>query len=221
MSSGFNSPMPKPSNVPSKSLISFGCYRRVNAPKVTIIDGTPPTILRSDRSADFYSPMPDYFIYSRKSSEAEDRQVLSIESQITELTRLAEARRLRVCEILTETRSAKEPGRPVFQAMMQRISRGEAQGIICCKLDRLARNPIEGGAIIWALKQNGLEIVTPTQTFRQSDDTTILTYIEFGMAQKYVDDLSRNVKRGLRTKAEKSWYPSVAPLGYLNNKHKE
>lgn len=165
--------------------------------------------------------MPDYFIYSRKSSEAEDRQVLSIESQITELTRLAEARRLRVCEILTETRSAKEPGRPVFQAMMQRISRGEAQGIICWKLDRLARNPIDGGAIIWALKQNGLEIVTPTQTFRQSDDTTILTYIEFGMAQKYVDDLSRNVKRGLRTKAEKGWYPSVAPLGYLNNKHKE
>jgi site-specific DNA recombinase len=41
------------------------------------------------------------------------------------------------------------------------------------------------------------------------------------MAQKYVDDLSRNVKRGLRAKAEKGWYPSVAPLGYLNNWHKE
>jgi hypothetical protein len=41
-------------------------------------------------------------------------------------------------------------------------------------------------------------------------------YIEFGMAQKYVDDLSKNVKRGLKTKTENGWYPGVAPLGYLN-----
>lgn len=165
--------------------------------------------------------MPDYFIYSRKSSEAEDRQVLSIDSQNSELTRLAKARGLRVREILTEARSAKEPGRPVFDALMQRINRGEAQGIICWKLDRLARNPIDGGAIIWAMKQHGIEVVTPSQIFRQADDTTMLTYIEFGMAQKFVDDLSKNVKRGLRTKAEKGWRSSIAPLGYLNNKHKE
>jgi site-specific DNA recombinase len=165
--------------------------------------------------------MPDYFIYCRKSSEAEDRQVLSIESQITELKRLAEARGLRVLETLTEARTAKEPGRPVFQAMMQRVSRGEVKGIVCWKLDRLARNPIDGGAVIWAMKQHGVEIITPVQTFRQSDDTTMLSYIEFGMAQKYVDDLSRNVKRGLRTKVERGWYPSLAPLGYLNNKTKD
>jgi DNA invertase Pin-like site-specific DNA recombinase len=105
--------------------------------------------------------------------------------------------------------------------MMQRIYRGEAQGVICWKLDRLARNPIDGGAVIWALKQHGIEIITPTQTFRQSDDNTILMYIEFGMAQKYIDDLSRNVKRGLRTKAEKGWYPTSPPLGYLNHHSNE
>lgn len=159
--------------------------------------------------------MSDYFIYCRKSEEDEDRQVLSIESQTIELTRLAEARGLRVREILTEARSAKEPGRPIFEKMMGRIGGGEAKGIVCWKLDRLARNPIDGGSVIWAIK-HGLEIVTPTQTFRQEDDTAILTYIEFGMAQKYIDDLSRNVKRGLRTKAEQGWYPTLAPLGYIN-----
>ena len=104
---------------------------------------------------------------------------------------------------------------------MQRIYRGEAQGIICWKLDRLARNRIDGGAVIWAIKQHGLQIVTPTQSFSQAEDNTILMYIEFGMAQKYIDDLGRNITRGLRTKAEKGGYPCWAPPGYLNNTHKE
>lgn len=159
---------------------------------------------------------PGYLIYCRKSSEAEDRQVLSIDSQIAEMRRLAESRGLAVLEVLTEARSAKAPGRPVFNAMMQRVYRGELQGVICWKLDRLARNPIDGGAVIWAMKQHALEIITPVQAFRQSDDNTILMYIEFGMAQKYIDDLSRNVKRGLRTKIEKGWLPAAAPIGYVN-----
>lgn len=165
--------------------------------------------------------MPTYFVYCRKSSEAEDRQVLSIDSQITELRRHADYRELAVAEILTETKSAKEPGRPIFNQMMQRLARGEASGIICWKLDRLARNPIDGGAIIWAIKQHGISIVTPHHTFSQQDDNAILMYLEFGMAQKYVDDLSRNVKRGLRTKAEQGWYPGPVPLGYLNEAHKQ
>ena len=87
--------------------------------------------------------MPGYFIYCRKSSEAEDRQVLSIESQTRELEQIAAKLNLPVAEILTESKSAKEPGRPIFNQMMQRLYRGEAAGIICWKLDRLARNPVD------------------------------------------------------------------------------
>jgi DNA invertase Pin-like site-specific DNA recombinase len=160
--------------------------------------------------------MTNYFIYCRKSSETEDRQVLSIESQTNELTGLASRLNLPVEKIFSEAQSAKEPGRPIFNEMMKRIYKGEARGIICWKLDRLARNPIDGAAVIWALKQSGIEIITPNQTYRQGDDNTILMYIEFGMAQKYIDDLSRNVKRGNKTKLEKGEWLGVAPIGYLN-----
>src|SRR6266404_988960 len=135
--------------------------------------------------------MPGYFIYCRKSSEAEDRQVLSVESQVNELRETAAKLNLPVAEVLTEAKSAKAPGRPVFNQMMQRLYRGEAAGILCWKLDRLARNPVDGGTIIWAIKQNGIKVFTPSQNYSQSDDNVILMYIEFGMAQKYIDDLSR------------------------------
>jgi DNA invertase Pin-like site-specific DNA recombinase len=161
--------------------------------------------------------MPGYFIYCRKSSEAEDRQVLSIESQTRELEQIAKKLDLPIAEILTESKSAKDPGRPVFNEMMQRLYRGEATGIICWKLDRLARNPVDGGSIIWSIKQHGIKVMTPAQSYAREDDNIILMYIEFGMAQKYVDDLSKNVKRGLKTKIENGWYPGVAPAGYLNH----
>jgi hypothetical protein len=74
-------------------------------------------------------------------------------------------------------------------------------------LDRLARNPVDGGSIIWAIKQHGIKVMTPAQSYAREDDNIILMYIEFGMAQKYVDDLSANVKRGLHAKAEMGWLP--------------
>ena len=144
--------------------------------------------------------------------------MLSIESQERELRETAAKLNLSVLEVLTEAKSAKAPGRPVFNAMMQRLYRGEAAGVICWKLDRLARNPVDGGSVIWAIKQNGIRVVTPAQQYGQGDDNVILMYIEFGMAQKYIDDLGRNVKRGLNMKAEKGWYPITPPPGYLINK---
>src|ERR1035437_3960170 len=160
--------------------------------------------------------MPTYFIYSRKSSEAEDRQILSIDSQVSELRRFANPKGFKVVEVLTEAKSAKAPGSPIFNSMMQRLYRGEADGILCWKLDRLARNPVDGGAIIWAMKEHGVKIITPFQTYGQFEDNVVMMYLEFGMAQKYVDDLAKNVKRGLRTKAESGWFPSCTPPGYIN-----
>jgi site-specific DNA recombinase len=165
--------------------------------------------------------MTPYVIYSRKSLEDEDKQVQSIADQEREMRSVAAKFNLTIIEPLSESKSAKAPGRLVFDAMMKRVDQGEIHGILCWKLDRLARNPVDGGRIIWAIKQHGLVVRTPHQTFSQADDNLILMYIEFGMAQKYVDDLSRNTTRGLKSKAQKGWYPGIAPMGYLNSKVEE
>ncbi|MGA7194325.1 MAG: recombinase family protein [Anaerolineales bacterium] len=161
--------------------------------------------------------MPSYVIYCRKSSESEERQVLSIESQIKELNDLTKRLGLSISEVLTESRSAKSPGRPVFGRLMEKVSRGEIKGIVSWKLDRLARNPLDGAAIVWALDQGKIqEIITPSNHLRNNSNDKFLMQLEFGMAKKYVDDLSDNVRRGLRMKLEKGWLPGKAPLGYLN-----
>lgn len=156
-------------------------------------------------------------MYCRKSTESEDRQVLSIESQIKELTDLADRMNIRVTEILTESQSAKRQGRPVFNAMIKKVLQGRVNGIITWKLDRLARNPMDGARIITAFDDNKLrEIITPGNTFRNTSNDKVSMSIDFCMAKKYVDDLSDNVRRGNKTKLENGWLPGRAPLGYLN-----
>lgn len=160
--------------------------------------------------------MNKYFLYARKSSEEEDKQSLSIDSQIKELTQLAEKEKLNIIEVFKESRSAKDIGRPVFNSMMEKAETGNC-GIIVWKLDRLARNEIDGGRIIYWLGKNIIQkIITAEKTYEGANDK-FLMQIEFGMATKYVDDLSFNTKRGLRYKlTDKKEWPGWAPPGYIN-----
>ena len=110
--------------------------------------------------------MPSPVIYARKSSESEDRQVLSIDSQIQELKLLALRQGLQVGDVLTEAHSAKAPGRPVFGQLMRRVDRGEIGAILCWKLDRLARNHADTGRVLQALADHRLDsVITPDRTY--------------------------------------------------------
>ncbi|MBI5078105.1 MAG: recombinase family protein [Candidatus Yonathbacteria bacterium] len=163
-----------------------------------------------------------YFIYCRKSTEDEDRQILSLDSQKKELEELAAHLDLRVIKIFKESKSAKEPDkRPVFAEITARIKCGEAQGVLCWKLDRLARNPDEAGKIIGMLQREEIKHIRTHEKDYRPEDNSLLSYVEFGIANQYIRDLSKNVKRGLKAKLEMGWYPSRAPLGYLNTERSE
>jgi len=157
-----------------------------------------------------------YFIYARKSSEAEDRQVASIDSQISVLTDIAKQEGLEIIDTLCESQSAKAPGRPLFSKMLEMIYKGQAQGIICWKLDRLARNPVDGGQINWMLQQGVIRHIKTHDRSYYPTDNVLMMSVEFGMANQFIRDLSVNVKRGLKQKAEQGWFPCPAPVGYLN-----
>jgi DNA invertase Pin-like site-specific DNA recombinase len=158
-----------------------------------------------------------YFLYARKSTDVEDKQVRSIDDQLAVLRALAKTEGLHIIEEFVEKQSAKIPGRPVFNEMIARIEKGEARGIICWKLDRLARNPVDGGLISWMIQRGIIQHIQTHDRSYLPTDNIVMMSVEFGMANQYIIDLSSNTKRGLYEKAKRGEYPGLAPMGYLND----
>lgn len=145
--------------------------------------------------------------------------MLSIESQRNELARYAEREQVSVLDVLEEAKSAKAPGRPVFNSLIKRIERGEADGILAWHPDRLARNALDGGMIIHLLDLGKLHHLRfPTYTFENNAQGKFMLAIAFGQSKYYVDSLSEHVLRGNRAKRERGWLPGRAPIGYLNGR---
>ncbi len=159
-----------------------------------------------------------FFLYARKSTDVEDKQVLSIDAQITELRAFAKNEKLEIVEEFVEKRTAKIPGRPIFGEMMRRIEKGEVSGIISWHPDRLARNSVDGGQIIYFLDIGNLaSLKFPSHWFENTPQGKFSLSMAFVQSKYYVDSLSENTKRGLRQKVRMGIFPSQAPVGYLND----
>lgn len=162
-----------------------------------------------------------YILYARKSSEDKNKQILSLESQVANMQKLAKELGLSVVEVFQESKSAKKPdNRPQYEKMIKMIKRGEVEGIICWKLDRLSRNPWDSGKIQWFLQQGIIKEIQTMERRYLPEDNALIFNVESGMANQYIRDLSKNVKRGIQTKLEKGEWANFAPIGYRNKNGK-
>lgn len=160
-----------------------------------------------------------YLVYARKSSESEDRQVESINDQLKVLYNVSESQNLHtVLKPFSESRSAKSPGRPEFNKMLDEINRrGDIKGIIVWKLNRLFRNPEDEGKIRQMLSDGRLlEIVTPSGAYNESDSDFTMA-VEGAQAQRFIRDLREDTARGVKNKIDKGIAPILAPPGYIND----
>ena len=162
-----------------------------------------------------------YCLYARKSSEAEEKQALSIDSHVKEMLALAQRDGLNILDIYRESHSAKECGqRPVYNQLLNDIRSGKFDGILVWHPDRLSRNAGDLGALVDLFDQKKLsEIKTHSQRFTNNPNEKFLLMILGSQAKLENDNKSINVKRGLKTRCEMGLWPSVAPTGYLNSKN--
>jgi DNA invertase Pin-like site-specific DNA recombinase len=161
--------------------------------------------------------MQKFFLYARKSTDVEDKQVLSIDAQLTELRAYARENNLEISAEIVEKQSAKYPGRPLFNKMMDEIEKNGGN-ILAWNPDRLARNSVDGGRIIYLLDTGKLaSLKFPTFWCDNTSQGKFMLNMAFGQSKYYVDSLSENTKRGLRQKVRMGIFPSQAPVGYLND----
>jgi site-specific DNA recombinase len=158
-----------------------------------------------------------YCLYARKSTEGDERQALSIDSQINEMKKIAERENLTIVEIRKESHSAKASGtRPVFKEILKDIDSGMFNAILTWAPDRLSRNAGDLGSLVDLIDQKKLiTIKTFGQNFTDSPSDKFLLMILCSQAKLENDNKSINVKRGLRTRCEQGLWPATPPTGYL------
>lgn len=160
----------------------------------------------------------EYCLYARKSTEDDERQAMSIDSQIKEMTDLALRDGLFIKEIRQEKHSAKMSGqRPVFAQLLEDVRIGLFNGILTWAPDRLSRNAGDLGILVDLMDQERLaQIRTFSQSFSNNPNEKFLLMILCSQAKLENDNRGVNVKRGIRAKCNMGWRPAIAPLGYLN-----
>lgn len=157
-----------------------------------------------------------YCLYARKSSESDERQAMSIESQVKEMSAIIKRDKLNVVKVFEESHSAKCSGaRPLFNEMLEGLRRGDFSAICTWAPDRMSRNAGDLGSLVDLMDRGKLvQIKTYSQVFTNNPNEKFLLMILCSQAKLENDNRGLNVKRGIRNKCEIGWRPCMPPLGY-------
>lgn len=164
-----------------------------------------------------------YILYARKSTLQEDRQVLSIDSQINDIKRKFSDIPEEDILVVTETKSAyKAYERKEFQKMIELFEKGEYQGLLSYHPDRLSREPMSGAMIIHLLDQGHVkDLRFSSYHFHNSPEGKMMLALALSQSKYFSEKLSGDVKRGMKDKCRLGSMPTRPPLGYMSDPLKE
>lgn len=159
-----------------------------------------------------------YALYARKSTESDERQAMSIDSQVKEMMAVAEREGITVQAIKRESHSAKQSAtRPIFLELVEDLRTGKYDALLTWAPDRLSRNAGDLGALVDLMDAGKLqEIRTYGQSFRNNPNEKFLLMILCSQAKLENDNKGITIKRGMRARAALGWRPGNIPIGYLN-----
>ncbi|MDD3594034.1 MAG: recombinase family protein [Candidatus Gastranaerophilales bacterium] len=160
-------------------------------------------------------------IYTRVSSREQEQEGYSIPAQLKLLNDYAQKNNIDVIEEFIDNETAKKAGRTNFVRMIDFFKKNQnVKTILVEKTDRLYRNfkdyvLLENYKLDIHLVKEGTIL---SENSRSNDK--FIHGIKVLMAKNYIDNLSEEVKKGQRQKAEQGEYPGKPPYGYYRLNHK-
>jgi site-specific DNA recombinase len=154
--------------------------------------------------------------YTRVSSAEQLREGFSIAAQLIALREYAERHDFAIVAEFSDDETAKTTGRSDFARMIDHLHRNPSHAILVEKTDRLYRNLKD----YITIDELGVEIHFVKEGGRNANhaDGRFMHGIRVLIARKYVENLSEEVKKGMRQKCREGGWPTWSPLGYLNVK---
>lgn len=121
-----------------------------------------------------------------------------------------------------ESASKDDDARPQFNAMLERIyEQGDVDVIVVHKRDRFARNAARHLALRAALRKRGVRLESVVNKLEETAAGWLAEGIEALVNEYHSANLSAEVKKGMRQKAQMGGWIHRAPIGYLNRKEWE
>lgn len=161
-------------------------------------------------------------IYARVSSKEQEAEGYSIPSQVKLLKEHAAKTKVSIVKEFVDVETAKKAGRTNFNDMLFFIQNNKTiKNIFVEKTDRLLRNLFDLALIDQLITEFGVKVHFVKEGTVLEKESRSTDKFFFGlkalMSKQTVDNLSEEVRKGMKEKAEQGVYPSHAPYGYLND----
>jgi site-specific DNA recombinase len=154
--------------------------------------------------------------YVRVSTEEQAKQGYSIPAQHQILQDYAKGHDLEIVRAFEESQSAFKPGRIRFKEMLAFLKKHkDVTAVLCYKIDRISRNMTDYSLLD---EMEGVDIISATESLPENSTGKLIGTVQAAFARFYSEQLGERVKLGMETKVKSGYWPTRAPIGYVNDR---